>query len=166
MAITLNSKTRVCEITSAGIIPELGYISAPINKCKLTDHEILTILNRGFKVLEYNPQNLTDKKPLSLANGGKSPFTTEKNQEKEITPLRDIIEKSDVISQTDDTKDNHKEQSETETMDEIAIQENSAEVKVSTEPEIYYKSDDNNDTEAKIISGSDSYYSKKNKRHR
>lgn len=74
MAKVVNSPTRLCKISTSGPITALGGISGPVTRCKLTNAQIVAIMRSGHVVHEYNPNNRSDCKPLSLDNNCESPF--------------------------------------------------------------------------------------------
>lgn len=92
MAVKLNEPIRICKILTTGPVAVLGGISGPINKCKLTNKQIISVMRSGHKVAEYNPDGSGRTLELTLENNGASPFTQAAPKLKEIPKAKKSVE--------------------------------------------------------------------------
>lgn len=99
MAVKLNEPIRICKILTSGPVAVLGGISGPINKCKLTNKQIVSIMRSGHKVAEYNPDGSGRAVELTLENNGISPFTQAAPKLKETPKTKKSVENQTPVKE-------------------------------------------------------------------
>lgn len=79
---------KLCLIKTNKIVPELNDMSGPFyNPVELDSKQIISMMNRGVKVYEVNPENKSEKILLNRFLVNKVNFVSKKETEKlTITP--------------------------------------------------------------------------------
>ena len=68
MAHVLNEKRILCRVDSTGILPELGCITGPIRRCRVTDQQLYALVKGGRIVYELNPKDETQMVRMTKLN--------------------------------------------------------------------------------------------------
>lgn len=101
MAHVLNGKKVLCKVDSTGVLPELGCITGPIRRCRVTEQQLYALVKDGRIVYELNPKDETQMVRMTKLNMNIRQFEQKESAVTKVETVEEtpVVEEQPVVTE-------------------------------------------------------------------